>query len=354
MRPTELTFVVLPQARLDLIDLGQRTQRELGEQLAHYHRVLYCSYHTTAGFLDERVSRRLHHHRDEVLPFLRAYQKLFPPGRDYRHDQLDDRAELSPAQRTREPRNADSHLTFIGAGLTNCVTYPASATTPVYFIDLDGVSPQGARTRRARVVAYSSEELAYRGQIAVPVSRHPIESVNLRDPRAGVIEALKGLLARHGIAKGRIDLRVPAGDPHVGLTVNEYETLLMRYDLAQILRDPLRHLADRGRRLLQDPRAIPGRALDYVSYDLVRILNELMDALRVSGSLLETILAAALRLPARRFLQALRRISLLVSDEMSGPDGPIVSGRYQSPILFQWERAAEQVRVLDVRLFRFR
>jgi len=33
------------------------------------------------------------------------------------------RTELSDAQRKVEPRNADSHLTYIGAGLRNCVTY---------------------------------------------------------------------------------------------------------------------------------------------------------------------------------------------------------------------------------------
>ena len=39
---------------------------------------------------------------------------------------------VARAQRQVEPRNADSHLAFIGAGLRNCVTYvnrPQGATT---------------------------------------------------------------------------------------------------------------------------------------------------------------------------------------------------------------------------------
>lgn len=293
MQPLETTLLIAPRARLDIIDLAQRVGREWGDWLVGYRRILYCSYHTTAGFLDQQVSRRLGHREDLVLPFLQTFQKLFPPDKDYRHDELDHRSELSPAQRIREPRNADSHLTFIGAGLSNCVTYSATGTTPVYFVDLDGIHPAGSRTRRARVVAYSAEEMAYQGQLAIPVSRHPIDSVNLRDPATGVMEILKALLARHGVGKGRIDLCVPCREDHAGLTVNEYETLLMRYDLAEILRDPLRHLV-RGLQLLQHPRALPGHARRYASYDLIRILNELLDVLRVSDSVLETILAAAL------------------------------------------------------------
>jgi len=63
---------------------------------------------------------------------------------------------------------------------------------PVYFIDLDGVHERGRRIRRTTVLAYDDEEVVHRGQIAVPVSKHPVDSVNLRDPR----NRLRGTVAR--------------------------------------------------------------------------------------------------------------------------------------------------------------
>ena len=41
------------------------------------------------------------------------------------------------------------------------------------------------------------------------------------------------------------------------MTVNEYETLLMRNDLPQALSDPLRYVFQRGRRLLRHPGLHP-------------------------------------------------------------------------------------------------
>jgi hypothetical protein len=279
---------------------------------------------------------------------------LFPPGANYRHDQLQLRSELSEEERRREPRNADSHLTFIGSGLRNCVTYVNRPGTPVYFIDLDGIHEKGRRTRQTTVLAYNEDEVVHRGQIAVPVSRHPIDSVNLKDPRNGFMDQLRALVDRSRIEQGRIDIALEPGERHVGLTVNEYETLLMRYDLAEVLRDPLRLMALQGKNMLLDPKAIPSKTIGYARYDLVHIFNELMDAFRVSESVVEKILAAFIGMPAARFLRLKRSISLLVS--ASGPEGKsrIVQGTYQSPILVQWQRAARQVRCLDVTITRFR
>ena len=64
------------------------------------------------------------------------------------HDRLALRTELSDAQRQDEPQNGDSHLTFIGAGLQNCVTYVNRPGMPVYFIDLDGMYHNVRRNRR--------------------------------------------------------------------------------------------------------------------------------------------------------------------------------------------------------------
>ena len=56
----------------------------------------------------------------------------------------------------------------------------------------------------------------------------------------------------------------------MGLTVNEYETLLMQNDLADVLRDPLRFARIKARNAFNDPRSIPGKTLNYAKYDVVR------------------------------------------------------------------------------------
>ena len=87
---------------------------------------------------------------------------------------------------------------------------------------------------------------------------------------------------------------VHALDPaerHAGLTVNEYETLLMKHDLAEVLRNPVRFMIEKGKHMWQDPRAIPSKTRNYAKYDLVQVVNELLDTLGVSDSLVETLLA---------------------------------------------------------------
>lgn len=354
MHPKEVSLALVPRSRFDVIDVAQLVAQQFGDFLAAYRKALYCSYHTTAGYLEQSLCARLHHSRERVTPFIRAFQRLFPPGADYRHDQLQFRKELSAEDRLHEPRNADSHLTFIGSGLRNCVTYVNRPGMPVYFIDLDGIHEKGRRTRRTTVLAYDGEEIVHQGQFEIPVSRHPIDSVNLKDPRNAFMDYLTGWLERGGVDKGRIDIALGATERHVGLTVNEYETLLMRHDLAEILKDPLRLMAIHGKRMLRHPMAIPAKTMDYAKYDFVLVLNELMDAFRVSESVVERIVAAFMGVPASRFLRVKRSISLLVSDVEGNGKGQIVQGTYQSPILIQWKRADNQVRRLDVTITRFK
>ena len=106
--------------------------------LRRHKRALYCSLHTTAGYLDQSLSARLRHDENRLAKFIHSFRTVFPQGAAYRHDRMELRTELTEAQREVEPRNADSHLTFMGAGLRNCVTYRNVPDAPVYFIDLDG------------------------------------------------------------------------------------------------------------------------------------------------------------------------------------------------------------------------
>ncbi len=353
--PDSVTLELCPRRRIDVIDVNARLRDEVGDFLAPFERALYCSYHTTAGYLARGVGERLARH-GTVHDFLAPFQELFPPEAPYRHDQMHLRTELTPEQRRNEPRNADSHLTFIGSGLENCVTYASDPERPVYFVDLDGINQDDAadrRTRRTTVLGYNREVSIERLTLDVPVSAHPIDSISLRDPRLGLFDRLHELLAERGIHNGRIDLRLAPDERHAGLTVNEYETLLMKHDLAEVLRDPVRFMARKGRNMLRDPGAIPAKAKNYAKYDLVCLVNTCLDTLGLSESFVERVIDKCLGVPAERFLGMKRSVSLLVAEDPTNGEGTIVQGRYQSPILVQWRKAAPGARRIEATLTRF-
>ncbi len=353
--PTQLTIQFQPEQRVDVIDVNQHVEQEAEGFLRNHEQALYCSYHTTAGYLEETICNRLDQCRDQVHEFLDPFRELFPYGADYQHDQLHLRKELSPKQRRTEPRNADSHLTFIGSGLENCVTYPSTPARPVFFIDLDGINKdnQDRRERRTTVIGYDNERIVDQAELEVPVSDHSIDSVSLRDPRLGIFKALHERLAARGISTGRVHLELVPEEKHVGLTVNEYETLLMKHDLVEVLQDPLQFMARKGRNMLRDPGAIPNKAKNYAKYDLVRLVNKVVDALGLSESLIERIIDKCLAVPAERFLRMKRSVSLLVTEDEANGEGTIEQGRYQSPILVQWRPSEPQTRRVRATFTRF-
>ena len=351
MNPAELTVELTPASRCDAIDLRSHLQETLGTAIGAYRKALYCSHHTTAGFIDRHVGSRLRH-RGDLLDFIGAFQRMFPANADYKHDKLHLRTELSEEQRRTEPKNADSHLTFIGAGLHNCVTHETADERPVYLVDLDGVHEHGARRRKASIVAYNEDREVLASELEVPVSSHPVDSVNLFDEEFGLTDQLNEMVARHGVQKGRLDLELADDEKDASLTVNEFETLLMQHDLREVLSDPLRFMKEKGRNMLRDPRTVPQKTLGYAQYDLVHALNELMEAVGVSESILERLLARLIALPASRLLSVRRSVSLLVSDGDNGA-GEIVKGTYQSPILMQWRKPASDRRRLKASLVNF-
>lgn len=345
--PTQIDLVLSPTGRFDAIDITQRITQAFGDVLRRYPNALYCSFHTTAGYLDRSLAARLLHHQDRLALFFDAFRALFPPNAPYKHDQMHLRQELSLEHRDVEPRNGDSHLTFIGTGMRNCVTYSNAEGAPVFFVDLDGVNKGCARRRETTILAYEREELAGRLRLSVPLSRHPIDSVNLADPKLGLLDAVNDLLARLGLEKGRVDIALDPTERHAGLTVNEYETLLMRHDLAEVLRDPLRFAVLKGRHILDDPLAIPGKTLNYARYDVVQVMNSLMEAFRISESVVERLVAKLMAVPAHRFLRS-RKVSFLASDPLGAGAARLVRGTYQSPILVQWQTAQGHARHIEV------
>jgi thiamine phosphate synthase YjbQ (UPF0047 family) len=345
--PLELTLELAPRARFDVVELRSRLPIEYHDALTPYPYCLYWSLHTTAGFLDRSLIARLGPER--VPTYVDALRRIFPEGAGYQHDQLERRLDLDAAQRAIEPRNADSHLVFMAGGLRPGVTYPNRSGETVCFVDLDGVNEGRPRRRRTRVIGFHHEKIVAHTRIDVPVSRHPIESVNLKDPRLGIYDHLADFVARAGVETGRLHLALDPGERHAALTVNEFETLLMQHDLAAVLRNPLRFVTRESWSVLVNPRAVPGKALGYAQYDLVRVLNSGLDTLRLQGSIVEKVLARTLAVPAARFFRMRRSVHMLVAARDDNRRG-FVEGEYQSPILVQWQRGQYGSRALDVTL----
>jgi hypothetical protein len=273
---------------------------------------------------------------------------LFPEGAEYSHDQIDRRTELSAEQKIVEPRNGDSHLTFIGAGMKNCVTHRTERNTPVYFIDLDGTTSVFRRERKTTIVGFDRERTVAEMSVHVPVSKHPVDSINLADPKLGLLQSVDERLKKLGVEFARVDLMIDSAERNAGLTVNEYETLLIQHDLVEVLQNPLRFARLKGRNMIADPLSIPAKTLSYAQYDAVRMLNSLMEALQIDQSSFERLIAKLLSLPARCFFRS-RRVSFLANCD-GGSKPQLVRGTYQSPILVQWQSAERQMRNIDINI----
>ena len=264
--PAEFTVEIQPRARFDAIDVRSRILADYGDVLAEFPRAYYASLHTTAGYLEQGLASRLARQGDNGVDlYMDAFRLVFPEDAGYEHDKLELRTELSEDQRAVEPRNADSHLAFMASGLRACVSYRATGE-PVWFVDLDGVNAGQPRRRQTTVLAYTHEVPVWKTRVTIPVSSHPMDSVNLRDPRIGFYELLEDAIARYGVAKGRLRIELNPEERQAGLTVNEYETLLMRHDLMHVLHNPLKFVAEKGRHAWADPRSIPAKTLDYAKY----------------------------------------------------------------------------------------
>ncbi len=349
----EFTLEIAPRQRFDITDVNALLRQQHGDVLAGYPRALYASYHTTAGYFEPHVCAVLEHSADSLSRFVRRYQALYPAGAGYRHDQIWLRDELTDEQKETEPLNADSHLTFIGSGLLNCVTYDVRPGQPAFLVDLDGVYRSRRRRRKTTVVGFHDERLVHRTRLRVPVTPHAIDAFNLRDEKLGLFAELDARIRGLGIDKGRVEIRLPDEEQHAALTVNEYETLLMRYDLAEVLRNPFRFMARQGWNALRDPLAVPSKALNYAKYDFVVFINRAMQKLGLRDTLFARGVDKLVGGAAKRRLRMKRSVSLPISDGDRDGVGAIVQGTYQSPILVQWRSPHRDVRALDVRFIAF-
>ena len=190
-----------------------------------------------------------------------------PEGAGYEHDELEHRTELAEAQRRVERRNADSHLGFMPAGLRTRAADPNLPGLPVPFADLDGENASAA-ARQTGVVGFTREIEVGAMRVPVPVSGHPIDSVNLREPGLGLYHQAAELVDAAGVTKGRCAstrARGASGGP-------EGERVRDAADVRRPARGAARSAALHGGEGLscaRDPRAIPTKTLGYAIYDLV-------------------------------------------------------------------------------------
>ena len=230
---------------------------------------------------------------------------------------------------------------------------PASPTStardePVYLVDLDGVNgrpgpPAPDDHRRLHERRGSGARAAGGAGLGAPDRFGEPQG-----PAARPLRAARGADRALRRRQGPPPINLAPGERQAGLTVNEYETLLMRHDLAEVLREPLRFMAEKGRSILAHPRAIPNKTLEYAKSDMVRVFNQLFDAFRMNESMVEKLVRACSRIPLTLPAdEALGQPARLRS--RAGRPGRPVQGIYQSPILVQWEKAARQQREIDDR-----
>ncbi len=336
---------IRPERRPEVIDLRPRIREVVeGGDLPASRRYFLASHHTTAGFPDRRLRRRLGPDPKRLSDFLAAIREVFPPGAGYKHDDLHLRSELTPAEREGEPLNADAHLAFIGGGFTNTVSIEGSGEEPVWFVDFDGrFEDRGGnviqRTRSVSVLGYEGETVVDRTTFRIPVPEG-VAAIPLDAPGMPVVPGVKEALARTGLRVGRVRIRLADPEPGVGITLNEAEALLMNRDLVEVLAHPLRFAMEGG--------ALSGAVIEG--------LNRAMEALRISPGRRARLLGRAISSASPRILRMRHSCSLAVTPEGSveGGEGALLLGRYQSPILFQREGTPGGVRSLSVTLHAFR
>jgi thiamine phosphate synthase YjbQ (UPF0047 family) len=329
-----LSLELRPDQRPEALDLRPRLSADLGISAGALPARLLCiSYHTTAGFLDRSLRTRVGRDPRRLEGFLDSLVQFFPPEAGYEHDRLHLRDELTEAQKLCEPLNADAHLAFIGGGFTNCTTYELDSGEPIWFVDFDGIYRDREdrpiqRVRKATLLGFDHEEVMLRLPLEVEVPAGAV-ALNLGDPQVGILSRLQDEVGRLGIQHGRVTLRLDAREMDAGLTVNEYEALLMSRDLIEVLERPFHFVQAVAERFSKTPLAAPVEAA-------ASALTRALEALGISPSRQRRILERALASTSPRVLRMRRHANLAVlpSDGFNGA-GKIVQGTYQAPILVQ-------------------
>jgi hypothetical protein len=312
-------LAIHPRKRPEILDLRALVQDDMGR----YRHLLCVSHHTTAGFLDPTLRRRVGEDEQRLTAFVDALAAFFPPEAGYEHDRLSLRDELSEAQKLVEPLNADAHLAFIGGGFSNCVVECPVSKAPIWFVDFDGVfldrqEQLNQRTRTATLVGFNQEHTVHSISVKIPDVQEG-QMVRLDAPELGLLDAIQSGISAKGIAAGRIRVDLEHPRRGEGLTMNEFEALLMERDMRRIMADPFNFAREgtKGLRLALEALGVTPRRLS-------RLLNRLLGPAEPQ----------LLRLQHSLSIAVLPEASDGVRDAMEAPGRPVM-GTYQSPILVQ-------------------
>ena len=367
MTPAAFPLELVANQRTEITDVVPLLAARYDGAMGPYQKLLFCSMHTTAGFLDPDMALKLEHRRESVEAVIQSAKRLFPSGAPYWHDRMNLRSELSDEQKLREPHNADSHLVYISMGLGSAVEYDNNPGQPVYFVDLDGMNAGFQRHRQSVAVGYNTRECVFEHVVEMKMPDKPVVSVNLGESVLGRELDLGLLIKTHQVHHGVVVLGLADDEEHAGLTVNEFEPLLIENDLAGVLDNPLHYMKKEAVGIVKDPRSLPKRAKKYLTHDLIQIINEIVATVgrhtsilhhvieRLGGSIpyLERVIEYVATTSASRWMGLNRSVSLLIDNENSHTASGLVLGTYQSPILVQWRRPATQTRRVRIKVIRF-
>jgi len=89
LHPVEVNLSVRPKQRYELIDVTALAREQAGDIFAQFRKSVFCSLHTTAGYLEQGMCARLGHSSTQLDPFIRLFQRAVD------HPQLDQWALVS-------------------------------------------------------------------------------------------------------------------------------------------------------------------------------------------------------------------------------------------------------------------
>ncbi len=354
-----------PGSRLDIKNVSPKLGQIDSPSFSSFEKVALCSLHTTAGFLEQSLAAKLGNKPEGVDYLVRSAHRLFPEGAPYWHDRMELRDELTAEQRKHEPLNADSHLAFICLGLCSCALYEFDPNEPIYFIDLDGEFQGTFRSRKTLAVGYNEIRCVHEETLPIKIPRKDQYALDLSQH----LSDLQPLVNKHKIHRGLITFELDPSEKNAGITVNEYETLLVERDITDVLKNPLRYMLGHASELVRHPRKLPEKARKMLTYELhlairdglqlasrsVSAIEYMVERLGMRLPLLESVIDRLAAPLETRWMNLGATARFLINAEDEQPQGRIMTGTYQSPILIQWRRPETDTdtRKLRVRLLEF-
>ncbi len=353
-----------PSSRLDITNISQSLTESDLAAFSSYEKIALSSLHTTAGLLEQSFAVKLGNTQEGINNLIRSARRLFPEGAPYWHDQMDLRDELSAEQRKYEPLNADSHLAFICLGLCNCVLYSFDPKDPIFLIDLDGEFQGVFRSRKILAIGYNTAECVHEDSITVPMPQKDRAALDL----SSTLQNYQSIIDQQKVHRGVISFALAPQEKFAGITVNEFETLLMERDITDVLKNPLKFMLSNVSEFARHPFSIPGKAKQVIMYELhqtirdglklatrgASALEHIAERLGVDLPLLEYAIDKIATPLESRWMNLGNSVRFLINaDDHDTPSGRIMTGTYQSPILIQWRRPESDIRHINVRILKF-